>query len=172
MKNNRTTNQYFIGIDPGMTGALVCLDNAGNIRRMIVMPTMKVGAKNKLDPKAITKWIKNCYTEEEVRMVAIEEQRAMHKQGVTSTFTTGRGYGILEGIVSALELPYEIVRPTDWQREMFRGLPKGKGKDHSKRIAQQLFPKETFKKSERCTNIHDGLTDACLLAEYIRRKLK
>jgi len=165
-------SKYYIGIDPGMSGALVCLDKAGGIRRMAVMPTMKVGTKNKLDPKAIAGWLKCCFTEEEIRMVSIEEQRAMHKQGVTSTFTTGRGYGILEGIVSALGLPYQLTRAVDWQREMFKGLPKGKGKDHSKRVAQQLFPKETFKKSERCTNLHDGLTDAVLIAEHIRRTIK
>jgi Holliday junction resolvasome RuvABC endonuclease subunit len=164
--------KYYIGIDPGLTGALVCLDGAGYIRRMTVMPTVKIGKGNKLDAKAISSWIKKCFTEEMVRMVAIEEQRAMHKQGVTSTFTTGRGYGIIEGIVSALELPYEIVRPIDWQKVMFRGSPKGKGKALSKSIAQQLFPNETFKKSDRCKNLHDGLTDAVLIAEYIRRKIK
>jgi len=137
-----------------------------------VMPVTKVGTKNKLDAQAVAQWIKSCATEEELRMVAIEEQRPMHKQGVTSTFSTGRGYGILEGIVAALELPYELIRSVDWQKEMFKGLPKGDTKEHSARIAKQLFPKEDFKKSDRCTNIHDGLTDATLIAEYIRRKIK
>lgn len=166
------TDKYFIGIDPGMSGGLVCLDGAGNIRKMCVMPVTKVGTKQKLDAKALVAWLRGCYTEEEVKVVAIEEQRAMHRQGVTSTFSTGRGYGLIEGVVSALELPYVIVRPTDWQKTMFRGLPKGQGKAMSSKIAQQLFPKETFKKSQKCTNIHDGLTDAALIAEYIRRMVK
>lgn len=165
-------NDYYIGIDPGLSGGIVCLDAKGNIRKMDVMPVIKVGTKNKVDAKGVTMWIKACFTEEEVRMVAIEEQRPMHKQGVTSTFSTGRSYGILEGIASALELPFQLVRAVDWQREMFRGLPKGKTKDLSKRVAQQLYPKETFLKSKRCTKVHDGLTDAVLIAEYIRRLTK
>lgn len=166
------TEKYYIGIDPGMNGGLVCLDGLGNIRKMSVMPVAKVGTKQKLDPRALVAWLRGCYTEEEVRMVGIEEQRPMHKQGVTSTFSTGRGYGMLEGIVAALNLPYEIVRPTDWQKDMFRGLPKGKGKDMSVKVAQQLFPLQDFKKSARCSNIHDGLTDAALIAEHVRRHIK
>ncbi len=165
-------NKFFIGIDPGITGALVCIDEKGNIRKKDVMPVMKVGTKNKLDPHAITQWFKDCFTEEEIRIVAIEEQHAMHKQGVTSTFSTGRGYGILEGIVAALDLPYELIRAVDWQKEMFRGLPKGKTKELSVRVAKQLYPKEDFRKSDKCKIIHDGLSDACLLAEFIRRKIK
>lgn len=165
-------SKYYIGMDPGISGAMACLDSIGNIRKMCVMPVIKVGNKNKLDAKAISQWLKACFTEEEVRMVAIEEQRPMHKQGVTSTFSTGRSYGILEGTVSALGIPYELIRPVDWQRTMFKGLPKGKTKDLSKRVAQQLFPKETFLKSSRCTKVHDGMTDAVLLAEYIRRLIK
>lgn len=165
-------NQYFIGIDPGINGGMVCLDQAGNIRRKTVMPIIKVGTKNKLDPRGIIDWFKQCFTEEEIRIVAIEEQRPMHKQGITSTFSIGRGYGILEGIVAALDIPYELIRAVDWQREMFRGFPKGKTKELSVRVAQQLYPKEDFKRSIRCTKLHDGMTDSCLLAEHIRRKIK
>ena len=165
-------NKYYIGIDPGINGGLTCMNDNGVIKEKIIMPTTKVGTKNRLDSKAITKWFRSISTEGEVRMVGLEEQRPMHKQGVTSTFTTGRGYGILEGIVTALDLPYEIIRPVDWQREMFKGKPKGNTKMYSKEIAQQLFPGEEFKKSDRCTNLHDGLTDSTLIAEYIRRKIK
>lgn len=165
-------NKFYVGIDPGINGGLACLDHAGNIRKITVMPVIKVGTKNKLDSRYIIAWFKKCFTEEEIRIVAIEEQRPMHKQGLTSTFSIGRGYGILEGIVAALDLPYEIIRPVDWQREMFRGFPKGKTKDLSVRVAQQLYPKQNFKRSSRCTNIHDGMTDAVLISEYIRRKIK
>lgn len=166
------SNQYFIGIDPGINGALACIDQSGNIQRIAVMPVIKVGTKNKLDPRSIIAWFKQCLKEKDIRIVAIEEQRAMHKQGVTSTFSIGRGYGTLEGIVAALALPYELIRPTDWQHEMFRGLPKGKTKELSIRVAQQLYPKQDFKKTSRCTTLHDGCTDAVLLSEFIRRKIK
>lgn len=166
------TDKYFIGIDPGINGGMACLDKHGNIVKMTTMPVSKVGTKMKLDPRAIVAWLRGCYTEEEVKIVAIEEQRPMHRQGVTSTFSIGRGYGILEGILATLELPYEVVGAHHWQKEMFRGLPKGNTKDLSAKVAQQLYPKETFLKTAKCTKIHDGLTDAVLIAEYIRRVAK
>ncbi len=165
-------NKFYIGIDPGISGGLTCMWGNGVIKEKIVMPITKVGTRNKLDAKAITRWLKTLSAEGEVRMVGLEEQRPMHKQGVTSTFTTGRGYGTLEGIVTALDLPYEVVRPTDWQREMFKGKPKGNTKVYSKEIAQQLFPGEEFRKNDKCKNLHDGLTDSTLIAEHIRRKIK
>jgi crossover junction endodeoxyribonuclease RuvC len=164
------SNKLIIGIDPGISGGLACLDGAGNVVRLSIMPIVKIGTKHKLDPHGIIDWLRECYTDDNIKLVAIEEQRPMHKQGVTSTFSTGRSYGILEGIVAALRLPYEIIRPTDWQKVMFRGLPKGKGKVMSVKIAQQLYPKQNFLKSDRCVKVHDGMTDAVLIAEYTRRK--
>ena len=165
-------NDYYIGIDPGISGGLTCLDEMGNIIKKTVMPTIKIGTKNRIDVSALTQWIKDCAGEEDIRMIAIEIQRPMHKQGVTSTFTTGQGYGILEGIVAALDIPYDLVNPKHWQNEMFKGMPKGNTKESSKKVAQRLFPKENFKKSDKCTNLHDGLTDSSLIAEYTRRKIK
>lgn len=164
--------KYYIGIDPGVAGGLVCMDTLGNIRKKCVMPIVKIGTKNKVDPHALTQWLRSCYTEEEVRMVAIEEQRPMHKIGEVATFGMGRGYGLIEGVVAAVELPYELIRPVDWQREMFKGLPKGKTKELSKQVAKQLYPKEDFRRTEKCKNVHDGLTDAVLITEYIRRRIK
>jgi len=166
------SSKYYIGIDPGIAGGLVCMDSTGNIIKKCVMPIVKIGTKNKVDPHALTRWLTRCATEEEIRIVAIEEQRPMHQIGEVATFGMGRGYGLIEGVVAAIEMPYELIRPVDWQREMFKGLPKAKTKELSKQVAVQLFPKENFKRTAKCTKIHDGLTDATLITEYIRRKIK
>ena len=163
--------QYFIGIDTGVSGGLICMTSSGNILKKDVMPVIKIGNKNKIDPHALASWFKD-YPLEHIRIVAIEEQRPMHKMGEVATFGMGRGYGIIEGVVATLELPYEIVRPVDWQREMFRGLPKGKTKDLSRQKAKQLFPSEDFRRTSKCKIAHDGLCDALLISEYIRRKIK
>lgn len=165
---------YFIGIDPGLKGGLCLLDENGSVENLLVMPVMKIGTKNTLDIKVIIAWFEACKLKGPIIMVALEKQQAMSKQGVTSTFNTGRGFGLLEGIISTLSIPYRVIRAVDWQKEMFKGLPKAKGmtKVHSALIAQQLFPKMSFKASDRCTNLHDGLTDAVLIGEYIRRETK
>jgi Holliday junction resolvasome RuvABC endonuclease subunit len=169
--------KLYIGIDPGINGGIACLDKKGKMVYLDVMSTIKIGTKNRLNLREISSllfgWASSYdfQCDKTVAIIAIEHQRAMPKQGVSSTFTIGQGFGQLEGICAGLNLPYTIVMPREWQKEMFKGLPKGKPKDHSKLIAQQLFPDITFKKSARCTKIHDGMTDAILIAEYARRKL-
>ena len=159
---------YIIGIDPGLSGGVRIINKAGVATQSMAMPTVKLGKKNVLDLKSLNYIIhdhKPC-------TVVIEAQQAMPKQGVSSMFSIGKGFGQLEGLCVGLDVPYHIIRPREWQKEMFTGLPKGNTKDHSKLIAQRLFPHITFKKSDRCINIHDGMTDAILIAEYGRRKFK
>ena len=52
-------------------------------------------------------------------------------------------------------------------------MPKGQKfntKAAALNVAKQIFPAETWLKSERCTKPHDGMIDAALLAEYGRRE--
>jgi hypothetical protein len=49
---------------------------------------------------------------------------------------------------------------------MLRDQPHGDTKKASAIIAKRLFPGETFLATERCKKVHDGLTDATLLALY------
>jgi crossover junction endodeoxyribonuclease RuvC len=79
----------------------------------------------------------------------------MPKQGVSSTFKFGQGYGGLEMALTGWEIPFERVTPQRWQKEM-GCLTKG-DKNVSKRRAQELFPhlKVTHK-----------LADSLLIAEY------
>ena len=162
------TNKFFIGIDPGIGGGVAVLDENGGVFSVDSMPIQKVGNKNKL----ALNFIKDELEHIDSKIIVIERQQAYPKQGVTSCFTIGMGAGQLEGLCVGLGKAYTIIVPQDWQRVMFRGRPKGKPKDHSKAVAQQLFPNVSFKKTDRCTNIHDGMTDAVLIAEYARRKFK
>lgn len=171
MRRLKNTMKFFIGIDPGIGGAIAVLDETGHVFSVIPMPVAKVGAKNKLDLRSIRLLFKS-YDLDKIQIVAIERQQAFPKQGAVSCFTIGMGYGQLEGLCAGLNIPYTIIGPRDWQKEMYMGLPKGKSKDHSILMAQRLFPKTSFLATSRCTKIHDGMTDAILIAEYGRRKHK
>ena len=165
--------KYFIGIDPGLHGGIAILEQSGKPAAVHAMPTLKLGDKDTLDLNEIRDIFRfyDSPTETgngDVKIVVIEQQRAMPKQGVTSTFTIGKGYGQLMGICAGMSIPYTIVQPREWQKKMFGGMPKGDGKKHSILIARQLFPNTIFKKTPRCTSIHDGMTDAILIAEYAR----
>ena len=68
--------------------------------------------------------------------VLIEASQAMPGQGVSSTWTTGYGYGAWVGLLAALQIAYTTVRPAIWKRAL--GLRKDK--EAARLRAMQLFP--------------------------------
>jgi crossover junction endodeoxyribonuclease RuvC len=134
------------------------------------MPTLSIGTKKEIDVPAFVLTLRSLQTKDKIRIVGIETQHAMPKQGVSSMFKIGKGYGIIIGALAALELPYTEIRANDWQKIMFVGHPKSNTKDISKKIAKQLYPKCEFKASLRCTTMHDGMTDACMIANFAKLK--
>jgi hypothetical protein len=87
--------------------------------------------------------------------VWIEKVGAMPKQGVSSTFKFGRGYGFLRGCITALALPWNEVAPGVWQRKL--GCLSGGDKNVTKSRAQQLYPH---------LRITHATADALLIASY------
>lgn len=130
------------------------------------MPTISVGTKKEIDVPALVLLLDDA----RIKMVGIEIQHAMPKQGVSSMFKIGKGYGILIGVLAALKKPYVEIRASEWQKEMFKGLPKSDTKDLSKKIAQQIYPHYDFKATSRCKITHNGMTDATMICVYTRRR--
>lgn len=155
-----------LGIDNGYDGALVCI--SGKSVAKTIMPAITVkDSKREYDVNAIVKFITLAAPDH----VFVERAQAMPGQGVSSMFSIGKGYGIMLGILAALQVQHTIVHPKTWQKTMFRDCPKSDTKAMSAIVCKRLFPQFDWKASERCKNVHDGLTDAALIAEYGRRQL-
>ena len=104
--------------------------------------------------------------------VAVERQFSMHGQGLTSTFTIGRGYGEILGALAALNLRHDIIRSQDWQKAMLRGESKATGRDLKRQyvaVAERLWPSISFRGPKG--GLLDGKAAAALIAEYARRNL-
>lgn len=155
--------QIVLGIDPGLAGALVAITPDGLDLR--VMPVVAAGGKQQYDERALVEWL-TPYAIKHAH-VFIEAVHAMPKQGVTSMFSFGTGYGLLRGICGGLGLSYELVRPQEWQRVMLAGMPQ----DSEYLIASRLWPSVIWRATERCRKHHSGLVDAALIAEFGRRKI-
>jgi len=158
-----------IGIDNGVSGAIACItEKTVDVNPMpIFFVKKKKGKKRVYDVQEIVRVLKKA----KATHVFIEEARSMPKQGVVSTFNTGRGYGLIEGIVAALEYPYTIVVPRVWQKILLNGVG-GDTKSASVIVAKRLFPKVSLLATKRCRKENDGLSDALLIAEYGRRQLQ
>jgi crossover junction endodeoxyribonuclease RuvC len=154
----------YVGIDPGLSGAIAIINQDKNIIHLIdtpVMATTKKGGKTKNDylPYEMTVILKGLDSPH----VFIESVHAMPGQGSTSMFRFGFGCGLWEGIIAALALPLTKVTPQAWKKELMAGM---KDKDAARIRAQELFPQcveQLFRKKD-C-----GRADALLIAEYGRR---
>ena len=162
----------FIGIDPGLYGAIVSLDAYGLIRYQSLTPIIQKveGSKGKSEYNlhAMRDALLAAKAEDDSELpaqVIIEQVNAMPHDGVASSFRFGMGFGIWRGLVAALELPIQLVRPMEWQKEMLRGRPRGKAtKTSATAAALDLWPDIEIRRKK-----DHGLADAALIAEYGRR---
>lgn len=142
-----------IGIDPGKSGAMVALSNAGTIVDMI---------RNEATESDLWHWMKqqkqDAELEDDSVRIYLEKVGAMPKQGVSSTFKFGQSFGMLRGLCIASEIAFETVTPQTWQKSL--GCRSGGDKNVTKAKAQELFPG---------TKITHKEADAILIAEYGRR---
>lgn len=153
----------FCGIDPGLKGAVVFLDNAGNIFHKFLMPEDASSLAN-----VLTKFFYT-YSEKYKIKVFLERAQAMPGQGVVSMFNYGKHFGEIVGILSTLGCAFYFVPPQTWTRSMHQGYNGHSSKEKSKALAKDLFKNESFLTSVRCKKPHEGLIDAALIAEYGRR---
>lgn len=159
----------YVGIDPGLNGGITTLDDQGKIVTVFPMPVEKLKDKVQINFPLITSYLSALALQYSVT-VGIEIQHAMTKQGVSSTFKTAYNYGHLLGIVMGLDIKCITVRACEWQTYYFgkRSVRQLKDtKENSIYWAQQMFPDQKFLATPRCTKLHDGMTDSCLIAYYI-----
>ncbi len=165
--SEHTRTQVWIGIDPGVTGAFAAI--RGSSCKFYDMPTIEVATgkkrRNDYDVQGVISILNEASRNAITVTVAIERQQAMPDQGVSSTFKTGLGFGILIGVLSALELPFELVAPVSWKKALMADMPKDKGASIVK--AKQLFP---WLAGDLSRKKDHARADALLIAEYARRR--
>lgn len=146
-----------IGIDPGKTGAIAVMDDDGILCLEQFNVDKYVDVLSYVGKSTSTKDIKVC----------LEKVGAMPGQGVVSMFNFGHNLGVIEGILSALRIPYQLVPPQTWKKEFSLTGDKAK----SIEVCKKLFPWVDLRATERSRKPSDGLAEALLMAEYARRKM-
>ena len=144
---------YFIGIDPGKSGALAVIDDEGYVWNT-----------NTFDENDYVAVLNDMSSAVNVKVV-LEHVGAMPGQGSVSMFNFGANFGFIKGLLAANNLPYELVRPQKWKR-MFSCTS---DKNTSVEVAHRLFPNVDLRRTTRCSKPHDGIAEALLMAEYCRR---
>lgn len=151
-----TERKYYAGIDPGFTGAIAIIDGNQRLVEVHDMPVHGIKSKPEIDCNKVI-FILRVYS---LSHIAIEKAQAMPKQGCVSMFRYGKVAGLLEGIITTLNIPYTLITPQAWKKRMMQGMDKGKGASIVR--AEQLFDFHSTRKKDH------GKADAILLAEYGR----
>lgn len=149
-----------IGIDPGLDGAVAII--VDGVPSVFDTPVGKDGKKRRYLVGAMRGILNNGNYG---ASAAIERVHSMPKQGVASSFGFGEGFGLWQGLLAGLGIPFDLVTPQAWQKVMLAGAAKGKGSSRVR--AQQLFP--SLAKELNLVK-HHGRSDALLIAEYRRRQ--
>jgi hypothetical protein len=152
----RGEGMIYIGVDVGKSGGVAILD--GDKARAFVFDRQEFAETMRLLSGE--------------RVFACVERvgnmpSAGRKQGGTSMFTFGKGAGFIEGVLTTMQIPFELALPQTWKKEF--GLI-GKDKAASVEVCQRLFPSVNLLATERSRKPHDGMAEALLIAEYGRRK--
>lgn len=155
----------YIGIDPGKKGGYA------------VMGVMMNGAVKNVVDVYVHPWDDGQFVYDMVAvssgmqpgemMACVEKVGAMPGQGVTSMFNFGKNAGYIEGVLTALGIPYQLVTPQRWKKEFTLHNSKQK----SVEVCKRLFPDVDLLPSPRCRVASDGMAEALLMAEYARRNL-
>lgn len=171
------SNKYYIGIDPGALGYVSVIDKKGQLIESYPLfkdkdnPEIRDLSENLFK---LTEYEQNCH-------VVIENVHAIFGSSAKGTFNFGYICGAIEGIISALGLPYTKISPKLWQKEMFKGeklLVKASStgktkvtdtKKMSLNVCHRIFPTIDMRRTCRATKEDDNKADSLLMAEYGRR---
>ena len=124
------------GADPGRSGAIAWLTDAGELIHIEDMPTEEIkvgsGRRHVVAPARLAE----CLRVRRPVQFFLERVSARPGEGAVGAFTFGRGYGCIEGVIAALGVSIRYVPPQVWKKAL--GVPSDKG--GARLRAQQMFP--------------------------------
>jgi crossover junction endodeoxyribonuclease RuvC len=158
---------YLIGIDPGVSGAIVVTTgDASQILGIRDMPTVECRGKRHISPFGLVSALEELHSDALMAAaslfkptVIVEHVQGVQQSGATSAFNFGRGFGVIEGVIAGLGLPCELVRPQVWTKALRVSRDKGSHRE----AAMRLWPDQADKFS-RVKD--DGRADAALLCHW------
>jgi crossover junction endodeoxyribonuclease RuvC len=159
--------KYYLGLDPGLDGAVAVVNARGYLVDVIDFPTVeiKVGkaTKRRVAAAALVTEVE-LYTRFECEAI-VESVASRPGQGVASVFSFGQTYGLIVGVLAGLKAPTEFVTPRVWTKEM--RVTEGKG--GSRERCMQIWPD----RAHIFARVKDhNRADAALLARYLWEKSK
>jgi len=161
----------FLGIDPGLEGAVAAIGPTG--RPLGHQPTPTLG-KSEHDVEAMRRVLLDhqqaaggdlcVYLEDPGRVVRTPG-------GIRPATVLRESVCLWRGLCVGLGIPVRLVSPARWQRSMHAGTPADEDrKVRSVLAVRQLWGGINLRRTERCRKDSDGIAEGYLLAEFGRRE--
>lgn len=171
------SRRYYLGVDPGIAGAMALLDSKENSVTFFDMPTQRVMVnrvrRNRIDHLALDALV-------DLELSVLQSELAIVIEGIVPIMrmsgkqadrggnfrvaTTNMSLGVAKGaIFQALAKLYLVPRevyPISWKKEFLV-----EGKEGAVAVAKELYPG-----AEITLQKHHARAEALLLAEYGRRE--
>ncbi len=144
----------FLGIDPGASGAVALIGDD------VILVEDWPG-----DPVAAADLLRSWLVAHDVKLCALERVASRPGQGVSSVFAFGTNFGVWQGLLAALSIPYVLPPPQSWQKGVIVPSDGPDPKSRALAVARRLFPSvDLHRKADH------GKADALLLAYHARMK--
>lgn len=107
-----------IGVDPGLRGAIVAVDDK---LQVVKVDSARGWVKSgRYREEAMLAHLVR-YTEIQPSLIVIEEQHARPDEGVVSSFTNGIGFGLWRGLTAHIADRRMVIDPRRWQAVVHKG---------------------------------------------------
>ncbi len=153
---------YYIGIDPGITGAVCILIDQGSILDVLDLPVCAMTDKKKeIDVVKLSNILHDYidFTD----YIYLEHVHALPGNGTVSMFNFGMTYGSIKAVIRCLGFQIVNVSPMAWKNYM--GLRKTEKKEVGNRVIE-IYPHHADKFVTPRGRVIDGRCDATLIARY------
>ena len=149
-------SRLILGCDPGLTGAIAVLDRDSSIVLLADLPIIRDKSLAWVDGGALQSLLLDALGGRQCHAV-VERVSAMPRQGVSSAFGFGVGFGSILSVLQAHHLPVELITPAVWKRALGLSSDKRASLDR----ARLLFPTVELHLAK-----HDGRAEALLIAHH------
>ena len=152
-----------LGIDPGLDGALVVLQQTPIGWRCVAQYLTADLCPDGYVPEQMDTAVSTIIMEHRPIVAVLERVSSRPGEGVSSAFKFGVGWGLWRGILAGRIGHVLEPTPAKWTRVVLRDIP-GEGKARAISRAAQLPGLDLTPGRRR--KAHDGLADAACLALY------
>ena len=151
----------YIGIDPGLSGAIAMIDHLGY--RVWDIPIIQKGTgtvKNEINAAGMLDILRHADFQ---TVAALERVNAMPGQGVSSVFSLGDSFGCCRSVLACAYIPTFYITPSQWKKN----FNLTSDKEEARALAVKMFPK-----AELHLKKHIDRAEALLIAAYLKSKIE